>query len=187
MKLIVGLGNPGTEYQGTRHNIGFEVLEAYAQTKKIDLSKTKFEAFFGEGEIKGEKVILALPQTYMNLSGRSVLSFLNFFKMAPEDLLVLHDELDLALGKMKFVRGGGAAGHRGVLSIQEMLGTKEFSRIRMGIGRPLNSEQVVDFVLKKFQKAERELLEPLILKSVKGLDLWLEKGVEAAIQFCHQN
>ncbi len=187
MKLIVGLGNPGKEYEGTRHNIGFELLETYARKYSLDFSKSKFEALYTEFEKEGEKVFLVLPQTYMNLSGRSVLSFLQFFKMTPSDLLVIHDELDLPLGSMKMVRKGGAAGHRGVLSIQESIATQEFGRFRIGIGRPLDSEEVVDFVLKKFQKAEKELLNPLLHKAIKGLDLWFEKGIEAALAFCHKS
>lgn len=187
MKLIVGLGNPGVEYEGTRHNIGFEVLKSYARLKSVDLSKRKFEAVYGELEAKGEKIFLALPQTYMNLSGRSVIGFMNFFKLESTDLLVIQDEIDLPVGKIKVIREGGAAGHRGIVSIQECLGTSQIARFRIGIGRPDPPEQVVDFVLKKFKKTEREQLDPLIDKTMKGLDLWIEKGIEAALQFCHKN
>ncbi len=185
MKLIVGLGNPGKEYEGTRHNVGFELVQAYADKYSCNLSKSKFEAFYGDVEIGVEKVFFVLPQTYMNLSGRSVLGFLQFFKIAPEDLIVIHDELDLSVGRLKLVRKGGAAGHRGVLSIQESLGSQEFPRLRVGIGRPLGNEPVADFVLQKFQKAERQLLDPLMKKAIKGLDLWVEKGIEPALAFCH--
>lgn len=185
MKLIVGLGNPGKEYEDTRHNVGFEWVRAYADKYSAVLSKSKFEALYTEIEKEGEKIFFVLPQTYMNLSGRSVLGFLQFFKLNPSDLMVIHDELDLPVGRMKLIRKGGAAGHRGVLSIQESLGTQEFSRLRIGIGRPSENEQVADFVLKKFQKAERQLLDPLLVKAIKGLDLWIEKGIEAALAFCH--
>lgn len=187
MKLIVGLGNPGKEYEGTRHNVGFEVLEAYAAQHRVDLTKSKFEALYGEFEKSGEKVLLILPQTYMNLSGRSVQKFLQFYKLSPQDLMVIHDELDLPLGNMKVVRKAGAAGNRGVISIQECLGTQDFARFRIGIGKPLRPEQTADFVLKKFQKAERESLLPILDKSIKGLDLWLEKGIEPCMAFCHTN
>ncbi len=185
MKMIVGLGNPGKEYEFTRHNVGFELVQAYADQSSAVLSKSKFEALYGEAEKGDEKVFFVLPQTYMNLSGRSVLGFLQFFKLSPSDLIVIHDELDLPVGKMKLVRKGGAAGHRGVLSIQESLGTQEFPRLRMGIGRPPENEQVADFVLKRFQKLERQVLDPLLDKAIKGLDLWVEKGIEAALAFCH--
>lgn len=187
MKLIVGLGNPGKEYEGTRHNVGFEVLDAYAAENKVDLSRSKFEALYGEFEKEGEKILLILPQTYMNLSGRSVGKFLQFYKLSPQDLLVIHDELDLPLGSMKVVRKAGAAGNRGVISIQESLATQEFARFRIGIGKPERSEQTADYVLKKFQKAERELLQAIVDKSIKGLDLWLRKGIEPCMAFCHTN
>lgn len=187
MKLIVGLGNPGKDYEGTRHNIGFELLELFAKKHSVALTKTKFEAVYGEFEKHGEKVLLVFPQTYMNLSGRSVSAFMQFFKIALQDLLILQDELDLPLGQMKVIRKGGAAGHRGILSIQESLGSQDFTRFRIGIGRPTGNEEVADFVLKKFQKSERTQLEPLLEKSIKGLDLWLEKGVEAALLFCHKS
>lgn len=185
MKLIVGLGNPGKEYEGTRHNIGFEILKTYASIHKVDFGKSKFEALYAEREHKGEKILLILPQTYMNLSGRSVLGFVQFYKTDISDILIIHDELDLPLGSIKVVRKGGAAGHRGVGSIQELLASQDISRFRLGIGRPSGQGPVADFVLKRFQKAENELLEPLFEKSIKGLDLWIEKGVEAAITFCH--
>jgi len=185
MKLIVGLGNPGKEYEATRHNIGFEALEAYASQQGLSISRSKFEALYAEFERDGEKILLVLPQTYMNLSGRSVSKFVQFYKLDPLDVLVIHDELDLPLGKLKMLRKGGAAGHRGVLSIQECLSTQELARMRLGIGRPTPPEQVVDFVLKKFQKSERASVDALLEKTIKGLDLWLEKGIEPAMAFCH--
>jgi PTH1 family peptidyl-tRNA hydrolase len=186
MKLIVGLGNPGKEYEKTRHNVGFWAVEELARIWGVDLSKKKFEAFYGEAKVAGEKVLLVLPQTYMNLSGKSVAAFLGFFKVEASDLAVVHDELDLPFGRLKVIREGRPAGHRGVASIQELLGTHSFCRFRIGIGRPPQKEGTVDFVLNSFSKEEKAQLKPIIKKTVEGLEMWTENGVDAAIQFCHQ-
>jgi len=186
MKLIVGLGNPGKEYEKTRHNVGFWVIESLAREWGTDLLKKKFEGRYGETELGGEKVYLLLPQTFMNLSGKAVSAFLGFFKMNSSDLAVVHDELDLSLGRLKVIREGGPAGHRGVASIQEMLGTQKFCRFRIGIGRPQESDQTVDFVLNPFSKSEKEILQPVLEKTANGLEVWVKNGVDAAIQFCHK-
>lgn len=185
MKLIVGLGNPGKEYDQTRHNAGFQVIDLLAQKWGVALSKKKFDSKIVETEFKNEKVLLALPQTYMNLSGQSVSSLLKYFKISLADLVVVHDELDLPVGKLKVIREGGAAGNRGVLSIQDALNTKEFCRFRIGIGKPSNPQQTADFVLSSFHPDEKEKIESVLKKAQEGLEIWIEDGVEAAIQYCN--
>jgi len=183
MKLLVGLGNPGKKYQATRHNVGFQLLEMLAQDLGLDFKGNKFEAQWAETAIQGEKTTLILPQTYMNRSGLSVSAFVNFFKIDLVDILVIHDEMDFSVGKMKFAHDGGAAGHRGVESIQEALGTQKFSRLRIGIGRPERKEQVPDFVLKPFQSEEKEILLPLLNRAKEALAIWVTSGLEAARSF----
>ena len=185
MKLIVGLGNPGKEYEKTRHNVGFQAIQLLAKKWGVVLLKEKFEAKIVETEFEKQKVLLALPQTYMNLSGQSVSSLLNYFKILSIDLAVVHDELDLPIGKLKVIREGGAAGNRGVLSIQDSLNTKEFCRFRIGIGKPKTSAETVDFVLRPFIPEEKKEIDSVLKKVQEGLEIWIEDGVEAAIQYCH--
>ncbi len=185
MKLIVGLGNPGKEYEQTRHNVGFQLIHSLAEKWRVRFSKKKFEAEIAEADFEGEKILLALPQTYMNLSGRSVSSLISFFKIDLADLAVVHDELDLPVGKIKVVKEGGAAGNRGVLSIQEHLNTKSFCRFRIGIGKPADKSQTADFVLKKFNPDEKEELSFVLEKVKEGLEIWIRRGVDPAIQYCH--
>ncbi len=183
MKLLVGLGNPGKKYQATRHNVGFQLIEMLAQDLNLNFKANKFEAEWVETEIKGEKTCLILPQTYMNRSGLSVAAFVNFFKIDLADILVAHDEMDFPVGKIKFVREGGAAGHRGVESIQEALSSQNFSRLRIGVGRPERKEQVPDFVLKPFQNEEKEMLLPLLNQAKEALAIWVTSGLDAARSF----
>ncbi|MBF0491417.1 MAG: aminoacyl-tRNA hydrolase [Deltaproteobacteria bacterium] len=185
MKLIVGLGNPGTNYQGTRHNIGFDLLEAYAQEKSFSFAKKSFKSLIAEAQIEGQRCLFALPQTYMNLSGEAVLEIVQFYKLDLSNLILVHDELDLEPAVLKLVRKGRPAGHRGVDSVQCCLGTQEISRFRVGIGRPQRSEQVVSYVLERFTKYELEEIEKIKKKFFKGLDLWISVGIEAALKFCH--
>ncbi len=183
MKLLVGLGNPGKKYQATRHNVGFQLLEIFAQDLGVEFKGLKFDAEWAETEIKGQKVCLILPQTYMNRSGFSVASFVNFFKIDLADILVAHDELDFPVGKVKFVREGGAAGHRGVGSIQECVSSQNFCRVRIGIGRPERKEQVPDFVLKPFQDEENKILLPVLNHTKEALAIWVTNGLDAARSF----
>ena len=186
MRLIVGLGNPGKEYERTRHNVGFQVVEDLARHLKVELSKKKFESRVGEGRLGEEKIFFALPQTYMNLSGRAVAAMVDFFKIAPEELAVVHDELDLPLGRLKVIRKGGPAGNRGVLSIQEHLATQEFCRFRIGVGKPEVKDKTADFVLSGFDGEEKKILSPVLKKAQEGLEIWVKDGIDKAIEFCHK-
>lgn len=156
MKLIVGLGNPGDKYSKTRHNIGFDVIDDLADTLNINNFRDKFNGDLGEAIVDGEKVLLLKPMTFMNLSGDSVREAIKFYKLDPKkDLIVIYDDMDIPLGKLKIKEKGRAGGHNGVKSIISHLG-EEFLRIKCGIGKPKKNEEVVHFVLGEFGKKERE-------------------------------
>ena len=162
MLLMVGLGNPGAEYAGHRHNIGFMILDAIAEAHGFTPWRSKFKSRISEGQLGGAKVMLQKPETFMNRSGLAVAEAANFFKLTLDDLLILHDELDLAPGKVRIKEGGGVAGHNGLRSIAQALGTKDFKRMRLGIGHPGDKARVHSHVLGNFSKADRDWLVPLI-------------------------
>ena len=154
MKLIVGLGNPGTKYAGTRHNVGFSVIVGLADKYNIELSEKKHKAIYGRGMIEGEKVILAMPQTFMNLSGESVRELVDYYKCDPSDVIVAYDDIDLAVGKLRIREKGSAGGHNGMKNIISHLGTQEFVRVRVGIGKKPDRMDLADYVLSRFGKDE---------------------------------
>jgi PTH1 family peptidyl-tRNA hydrolase len=159
MKLVVGLGNPGGEYRNTRHNVGFIFLDSYLEKKHLELSKKKFNGLYIDyTSDKGEKVIFLEPQTYMNLSGDSVIDFMRYFKISGEDVLVIHDDLDLEVSKIKIRSKGGSAGHNGIKSLIARIGSENFRRVRVGIGKDKNIP-VVDYVLGKFSEEDKLLLK----------------------------
>lgn len=176
MKLVVGLGNPGEKYQGTRHNVGFDVIERLADRHGVRISKKGFSSLWAKGSVGGADVLFLLPQTYMNLSGRAVREALDYYRLGPGDLAVAHDDLDLALGRVKWDFESGAAGHRGVSAIIDHLGTKAFRRVRMGIGRPQAKEDVEGFVLSPFAKGEREAVEAMTEEAVGLLEAWIREA-----------
>jgi len=161
MLLIAGLGNPGREYANYRHNVGFMAADAIHRRHSFSPWSKKFNALVSEGRIGGEKVILIKPQTFMNLSGQAVGEAMRFYKLAPSDLTVLYDELDLAPGKVRVKTGGGAGGHNGIRSLDAHCG-KEYRRVRIGIGHPGSKERVTGHVLGDFAKADHEWLDPLL-------------------------
>ena len=150
-KLIVGLGNPGPKYSWTRHNAGFMVLDELARRAGIAVSRKTFSGFFGEGTYRGERLLLLKPQTFMNLSGRSVNPALHFHRLSLQDLIVIHDDLDIPFGRVKLKDGGGHAGHNGLRSLMQELGGGQFARIRVGVGRPLHGD-AADYVLSPFTR-----------------------------------
>src|SRR3954453_13317332 len=154
MKLIVGLGNPGKQYDQTRHNIGFTVIDELAKRFHIDLDQTKFKGLYGSTIINGEKIFLLKPLTYMNLSGESIGPFMDYFQIDLDDLLVIYDDLDLPVGKIRLRQKGSAGGHNGIKSAIAHLGTQQFNRIRMGIGRPSVPMSISDYVLGRFTVEE---------------------------------
>jgi peptidyl-tRNA hydrolase, PTH1 family len=177
MTLFVGLGNPGADYAGNRHNIGFMAVDAIARVHSFGPWRRKFQGHYAEGQLRGERVWLLKPETYMNESGRSVAEMARFFKVALADITVFYDELDLAAGKLKVRTGGGAAGHNGIRSIMAHLG-EGFRRVRLGIGHPGHKDKVTGHVLSDFHKADSLWLEPL-LDAVATECAWLVDGEEA--------
>ena len=181
MILIVGLGNPGKKYKDTRHNIGFRVIDKFKEMNnfpEFKLSK-KFSSLVSEDIFDNKKVIIAKPQTFMNESGKAVKALINFYK--PEDLFVAHDDIDLPLGKIKIAKGRGSAGHKGVKSIIGEIGTKDFTRIRVGISpekKPKNAER---FVLQKFKKEEEKIVKEVIKETTEAIELTLKKGMEKSM------
>ncbi|WP_088105936.1 aminoacyl-tRNA hydrolase [Halalkalibacter urbisdiaboli] len=173
MKLIVGLGNPGEKYSGTRHNIGFDIIDHCASELNIELNQTKFKGVFGSAVINGEKVFLLKPLTYMNLSGESVRPFLDYFQIDIEDLVVVYDDLDLPVGKIRLRQKGSAGGHNGIKSLIQHFGTQEFNRIRVGIDRPKNGEPIVNYVLGRYHPEEKESVHQSIITSGKAIEAWI--------------
>ncbi|WP_059105307.1 aminoacyl-tRNA hydrolase [Shouchella shacheensis] len=175
MKVIVGLGNPGVKYAGTRHNIGFDIVDACADALDIPIDKQKFKGIYGEKLINGEKVILLKPLTYMNLSGESVAAFMNYYHIGVEDLVVIYDDLDLPTGKIRLRQKGSAGGHNGMKSLIAQLGTQTFNRIRVGVDRPANGEPVVNYVLGRYRPEERERMGTSVEHATNAVKRWLEK------------
>lgn len=173
LKVIVGLGNPGREYDRTRHNIGFMIIDELAEHLMISLDKTKFNGIYGVGTVKGEKVILLKPLTYMNLSGESLKPLMSYYDVSPEDILVIYDDLDLPSGKVRLRTKGSAGGHNGIKSIVQHLKTQEFNRIRVGIDRPTNGMKISDYVLGKFTNEEMVDMKEAIDKSIKASEDWI--------------
>lgn len=181
MKLIVGLGNPGLLYAGTRHNIGFQAVKYLARSQRIKLKKEKGALVLsGKGKIGSFDSILALPLTFMNLSGQAVKFLLGQYRIKVTDLLIICDDLDLEFGRIRICSGGSSAGHRGTKSVISCLKTDEFDRLRIGIGRPGRGE-ASDFVLSKFNRKEKPLLSGIIEKSAQCCREWAENGVKRAM------
>lgn len=182
MILIVGLGNPGPRYAATRHNIGFCIADRFAERNRVGGFRSRFDAEFAQADVGGERVYLLKPMTFMNRSGHSVRSALAFYKLAAADVLVVHDELDLPLGDLRLKVGGGEAGHNGLRSITEQLGTNEYGRVRCGIGRaPGGASTGADYVLDGFSLADQPLVELLIDGAVEALRHVIERGMSSAM------
>lgn len=188
MKLIVGLGNPGSIYAHTRHNIGFHCLNYFARIHSIRFDNRQCRARIGIGQIAGDKLLLARPGTFVNLSGTAVSCLVRKHSIPTGNLLVIHDDLDLPLGKIRLRQGGGSGGHKGMASIISSLGSDDFPRIRMGIGRPevrglpsTDEDVIVDYVLSNFTPAENEVIKASIATVADAIDCFLAQGMEAAM------
>ena len=180
MRLIVGLGNPGREYAWTRHNLGWQVAAYLAAEWRIPLSKKSQESVWGQGRVGGETVILAQPTTYMNLSGRAVSALMAYFKLSPEDLVVIHDDLDVPQWRLKIVERGGPGGHRGILDIIATLNTEEFLRVKLGIGRPHPGLPTEKYVLSHFPAEDADNVAQLIERGAQAVVTLLGEGLAAA-------
>ena len=181
MKLIVGLGNPGPEYAATRHNIGFMVTATLAERNGIALKRKGHQGVYGVGRVAGTEATILLPQTYMNRSGTSVVSACQSLGVEPGDLIVVHDEIDLDFGALRIKVGGGHGGHNGLRSIAGALGETEYSRLRMGVGRPPAGGDVSRYVLSCFNAAERAQLQEYTEKAADSLEVLVQKGPQEAM------
>lgn len=179
--LVVGLGNPGPEYAANRHNVGFHCLERLAASRHLIFDKRQKQARVALGVILGWRVVLAQPQTFMNESGRAVVPLARFYKVPPERLLVVYDDLDLPPGTLRLRPEGGSGGHKGVRSIIEQLGEQGFPRLRIGIGRPPEQMDPVDYVLQDFSAEETPLIEETLGRAVAAIETWLAEGIEMAM------
>lgn len=185
LKLIVGLGNPGPQYQGNRHNIGFQCVELLGRRHRIEINKLQNRAMIGDGWIaqggQRQRVLLVKPLTYMNASGQAVAPLMRFYKVALTDLMVIHDDIDLAQGKLRLRSGGSSGGQNGIKSIIEQVGSPDFARAKVGVGRPPGRMDPAAFVLQNFTVAEEEIFGPLREKICDALECWLFAGLEVAM------
>lgn len=180
MKVIVGLGNPGAKYAGTRHNVGFDVIDYLAGGPGVSPFRPQFHSLVAEMNEAGERVLLLKPETFMNLSGRAVRAVVDFYKVPLENLMVVSDDFNLPLGKLRVRANGSHGGQNGLRNVQEQLGTDAYPRMRIGVGQPEVGE-AVDFVLSRFKPGERAAVEDAVAKAAAGVLLWLRKGLEACM------
>jgi PTH1 family peptidyl-tRNA hydrolase len=180
MKIVVGLGNPGRKYDGTRHNVGFAVVDALAEGARLSGFQGRFDAQVAEFHEDGDKILLIKPETFMNASGRCVRQALDFYQAAPADLLVVCDDINLPLGKLRFRARGTHGGHNGLRDIQNHLGSTDYPRLRIGVDPP-PEEGAVDHVLGRFRASEKPVILEAIQRAVQGVVLWLHEGIEACM------
>ena len=187
MKLIVGLGNPGKTYAHNRHNVGFQCLNYLARLHSVRFDRRQCQARVGTGKVSGEKLLLAKPGTFVNLSGKSVAGLVQKHHIPLSDLLVIYDDLDLPLGRIRLRQSGSSGGHKGMNSIISALSSEDFPRIRVGIGRPQGEKQsmsddaIVDYVLSDFSSQEEAIIKPAIAKVAEAIDCFLTEGIKAAM------
>ena len=196
--VVAGLGNPGEEYSCSRHNAGFMTIDRIAKAKSVELNRRRFKGVTAETMLAEQPALLVKPQTFYNLSGESVSDLLGYFKIPPQRLIVVHDELDLEAGRLRIKQGGGDAGNRGVRSIAESLGTTDFIRVRIGIGRPQGftvemepgrqpkTEENKDYLLRPMTAAERQALAPILERAASAVEAIAEHGLEAAMNRYNQ-
>ena len=182
MYLIAGLGNPDKKYEHTRHNVGFDVIDELAEKYNISISENKHKALLGKGVIEGQKVVLAKPQTYMNLSGESIVELVHYYKIDPEtEMIVIYDDISFAPGNLRIRQSGSAGGHNGIKNIIKCLGTQEFMRIKVGVGEKPKNWDLADFVLGHFSKEERENLEDAIGRAMEAVGYMINGDVAKAM------
>jgi PTH1 family peptidyl-tRNA hydrolase len=181
VKVIVGLGNPGVRYQTSRHNIGFQVVDRLAQINHILISTRRFKSLYGTGQIDAQEVVLVKPMTFMNLSGETVKKSVNVFHVGMEDLIVIHDDLDLSFGRVRFKQRGGDGGHQGVRSIIESLNGNNFLRLKVGIGRPPKGMDPAEYVLNNFDQVEQPRLDEIVSLGAGAITVLLSEGLQTAM------
>ena len=182
MKLVAGLGNPGPRYVQTRHNVGYAVVDQLARRWSVSVEKyeRRYEALLGDGQVADQRVLLVKPQTYMNLSGRSLLAVTQFYKLAFPDVLIVCDDLDLPVGRMRLRAGGSGGGQKGLENILLRLASNDIPRLRIGIGK-VDRSVTSDYVLSRFTPDERETIEQVVTTAADAVECWLDKGIDAAM------
>lgn len=181
MYIIAGLGNPTKEYEKTRHNVGFDVIDVLADQMNVSLSEKKFKGCYAKGMLGGEKVILLKPLTFMNLSGESIRAAADFYKVDPEHIIVIYDDISLDVGQLRIRKKGSAGGHNGIKSIIAHLGTQEFPRIKVGVGDKPPRMDLADYVLGRFSKEDRVIMEDAFKEAAKAAEMMISDGADAAM------
>jgi PTH1 family peptidyl-tRNA hydrolase len=180
VKVIVGLGNPGSKYHGTRHNVGFAVIDSLAAASGVGRFLDRFQAEIAEWMVEGEKVLLVKPTTFMNLCGRSVRQVVDFYQLPLEDLLIVCDDVNLPLGKLRFRARGSPGGHNGLRDIQSHLGTSDYARLRIGVDAP-GQENMIDHVLSRFKPGERAVIDDAVALAAQAVEVWVREGIEVCM------
>ena len=181
MKAIIGLGNPGMKYAGTRHNIGFDAVTAIADKYNLSINNKKFKGVYADGHIAGEKVLLVQPQTFMNLSGECVREVADFYKLNPDEIIIICDDINLDVGRLRIRKKGSAGGHNGLKNIIAHLGTEEFPRIRVGVGEKTEGWDLADYVLARFDKDSEPVIREALANVVGAIETWISEGIDAAM------
>lgn len=181
MYVIVGLGNPGKQYEHTRHNVGFDVIDFLAKEFDISVTKIKHKALIGAGRVNNKKVLLVKPQTYMNLSGETLVDIYNYYEVENENILVIYDDIDLDVGKIRIRKKGSAGTHNGMRSIIKCLGFNEFPRIRVGVSRPQSGQDLASFVLSRFKADEKDDINKGLEKSAKAIESIIKENIDIAM------
>ena len=181
MYVVVGLGNPGRKYEHTRHNVGFDVVDVLAQRNNITLARLRCKAVVGEGVVAGQRVALALPQTYMNLSGECLRPIMDFYKLEPEDFIIIYDDINLDVGQLRIRKKGSAGGHNGIKSIISHFGSQEFPRIRIGVGEKPKEYDLAAYVLGHFSKEELKIYEELMPDIAGAVELMVWDDIDQAM------
>lgn len=181
MYLIVGLGNPEEEYAKTRHNMGFDAINEIAKKYNINVTKSKFKGLYETGIIEGQKVLLLKPQTYMNLSGDSIIEAMDYYDIEPEDLIIIYDDIDTEKGNIRIRKKGGPGSHKGMISVVDNLQTDEFARIRIGIGQPEFKNDMINYVIGKVPEEEQKILQEGVKKAVEAVEEIIKNGVDIAM------
>ena len=181
MYIIAGLGNPTREYEKTRHNVGFEVIDVLADMLGTTVEEKKFKGCYGRGIIGGEKVLLLKPQTFMNLSGESIRAASDFYKVDPEHIIIIYDDISLDVGQLRIRKKGSAGGHNGIKNIIALLGTQEFPRIKVGVGDKPKKMDLADYVLSRFSKEDRAAMEDAFKEAAKAVEVMITEGMDTAM------
>lgn len=181
MYLIVGLGNPENEYANTRHNMGFDTINKLSKKNDIEVNKSKFKGLYGTGIIQDKKVILLKPQTYMNLSGESVIDAINFYNINPEEIIIIYDDIDTEKGNIRIRKKGGPGSHNGMKSVVENIQTTNFGRIRVGIGQPEYKNDMINYVIGKISEEEQKILQEGVDKAAEAVEEILKSGIDIAM------